>query len=86
MFLTYAFYELATVPAMYVHPYGTRKVRNRLMASRKEDTPAPTKYVWNTIFPNIVKKNIKSHIGTILNSSIAGLVYFLSILNLHQAY
>ena len=43
--LTYAFYELATVPAMYVHPYGTRKVRNRLMASRKEDTPAPTKYV-----------------------------------------
>ena len=25
-------------------------------------------------------------IGTILNSSIAGLVYFLSILNLHQAY
>ena len=45
MLLTYAFYELATVPAMYVHPYGTRKVRNRLMASRKEDTPAPTKYV-----------------------------------------
>ena len=58
-FLTYAFYELATAPAMYVHPYGTRKVRNRLMASRKEDTPAPTKYVWNTIFPNIVRKNIK---------------------------
>ena len=26
------------------------------------------------------------HIGTILNSSISGLVYFLSILNLHQAY
>ena len=44
-FLTYVFYELAAVPAMYVHPYGTRKVRNRLMASRKEDTPAPTKYV-----------------------------------------
>ena len=28
----------------------------------------------------------KSHIGTILNSSISGLVYFLSILNLLQAY
>lgn len=32
------------------------------------------------------RKISKSHIGTILNSSIAGLVYFLSILNLHQAY
>ena len=59
IFLTYAFYESATVPAMYVHPYGTRKVRNSLMASRKGDAPAQTKYVWNTIFPNIVRKNIK---------------------------
>ena len=58
-FLTYVFYESATVPAVYVHPHGTRKFRNRLMASRKEDAPAQTKYVWNTIFPNIVRKNIK---------------------------
>ena len=29
------------------------------MASRKDAAPAPTKYVWNTIFPNIVRKNIK---------------------------
>ena len=34
-----------TISAMYVHPYGTRKVRNSLMASRKEDAPAQTKYV-----------------------------------------
>ena len=58
-FLTYAFYESATVPAVYVHPHGTRKVRNSLMTSRKDDAPTPTKYVWNTIFPNIAKKNIK---------------------------
>ena len=45
IFLTYAFYESTTVPAVYVHPYGTRKVQNRLMASRKEDAPAQTKYV-----------------------------------------
>ena len=24
---------------MYVHPHGTRKVQNRLMASRKDDAP-----------------------------------------------
>ena len=44
-FLTYAFYESATVPTVYVHPHGTRKFWNRLMASRKEDAPAQPQYV-----------------------------------------
>ena len=37
--------QSATIPAVYVHPHGTRKVQNSLMASRKDAAPAPTKYV-----------------------------------------
>ena len=50
---------LGLIVMVFYKPHGTRNVQNSLMASRRDAATAATRYVWNTMLPNIVRKKIK---------------------------